>query len=151
MNRLTREEHIPMPFVEFKQTEAVRPPVAPAIELLERGIVLREEWDELPNLTQTDLANLTDQDEALSALVDRHLLTRFQADMVREGNGPSLLIGHYRLVEPLGRGGMGVVYRAEHLHLRRQVALKVMTDRCQGVTRLMNRFFLEARAVARLN
>ncbi len=151
MERVVREERANSPFADHRLSDAVRVHMSPALELLERGIVLREEWDELPTPTQIELTNLTDQEETLSALVARHLLTRFQADTVREGNGPSLLIGHYRLMEPLGRGGMGVVYRAEHCHLRRPVALKVMTDRCQGITRLMNRFFLEARAVARLN
>lgn len=131
-------------------TDQGRAPLNPVLDLLEQGIFLREEWDELPNETQRELTILTNLDEALSALVARHLLTRFQADMVSEGTGPALLIGHYRLLEPLGRGGMGVVYRAEHCHLRRPVALKVMTERCQGSVRLMNRFFLEARAVARL-
>jgi response regulator RpfG family c-di-GMP phosphodiesterase len=148
MNRAIREEH--WSAHEPRLPEVGRAGSNPVSELLERGIVLREEWDELPHETQRELSGLNNLEESLSALVARHLLTRFQAQMVREGNGPDLLIGHYRLLEPIGRGGMGVVYRAEHCHLRRPVALKVMTDRCQGSVRLMNRFYLEARAVARL-
>ncbi|QJW98016.1 hypothetical protein FTUN_5596 [Frigoriglobus tundricola] len=122
----------------------------PVPDLLERGVILREEWDELPADTQAELLALADEERALAALVGRHLITRFQADVIREGNAASLILGHYRLLEPLGRGGMGVVYRAEHRHLRRAVALKVMTERHTGNARLAGRFFLEARAVARL-
>ncbi len=125
-------------------------PPSPAADLLARGIILQEEWDELPAAVQRKLTALTDRDTALAALVERHLLTRFQADVVREGNGPSLIVGQYRLLEPLGRGGMGLVYRAEHRHLRRAVALKVMTERYTGNRRLTDRFLMEARVVARI-
>ncbi|HEY1187905.1 MAG TPA: HD domain-containing phosphohydrolase [Gemmata sp.] len=128
----------------------VTAPRRPALDLLASGILLREEWDEVPAEVQGELSALADLDQVLAALVGRHLLTRFQADVVREGNGASLLLGHYRLLEPLGSGGMGVVYRAEHRHLRRPVALKVMTERHAGNVRVSSRFFLEARAVARL-
>jgi response regulator RpfG family c-di-GMP phosphodiesterase/serine/threonine protein kinase len=150
MDRFGRVENANVATVEPRLIEKGAAATNPVLELLEQGIVLREEWEELPNETQCELSSLTNLEEALSALVVRHLLTRFQANMVSDGNGPALLIGHYRLLEPIGRGGMGVVYRAEHCHLRQPVALKVMTDRCQGIARLMTRFFLEARAVARL-
>ena len=47
------------------------------------------------------------------------MLTQFQADTVRDGNGDDLILGHYRLLDVLGQGGMGTVFRAEHLQLRR--------------------------------
>ena len=61
-----------------------------------------------------------------------------------------LIIGHYRLLERIGAGGMGTVYRAEHLHLRRQVAIKVMSRTVETSQRLVHRFYSEARAVARM-
>jgi response regulator RpfG family c-di-GMP phosphodiesterase len=118
--------------------------------LLENTILLQEEWDELPAVAKAMILQLQDPHELLSALVERHLLTRFQADMLREGNSRELTIGHYRLLEPLGHGGMGVVYRAEHIHLRRPVAIKVMATRYQGNDLLRERFSMEARTVARL-
>jgi serine/threonine protein kinase len=58
-------------------------------------------------------------------------------------------LAHYRVVEVLGEGGMGIVFRAEDTHLRRQVALKVMKPEYAekgGV----ERFLREARALAAL-
>lgn len=123
---------------------------SPVRSLLDCGVLLAEEWDDLPTETRTELLAITDPETARAALVARHLLTRFQADAIRVGNVADLTIGHYRILEPLGHGGMGVVYRAEHRHLRRPVAIKVMSDRCAGNQRLLDRFNLEARAVARL-
>src|SRR5262249_50913791 len=88
--------------------------------------------------------------EILAALTQRHLLTHFQADAVRKGSGADIVLGQYRLLDLLGQGGMGTVYRAEHLTLRREVAVKVMARAAEGNQRMVNRFYAEARAVARL-
>jgi serine/threonine protein kinase len=58
------------------------------------------------------------------------------------------IVSHYRVLEPLGQGGMGVVYRAEDLRLGRHVALKFLTSLSP---RALGRFEREARAVAALN
>ena len=67
-----------------------------------------------------------------------------------QGRGDDLVLNHYRLLDVLGQGGMGTVYRAEHVHLRRQVALKVMARSVGGNARFLHRFSAEARAVAKL-
>ena len=59
--------------------------------------------------------------------------------------------GGYRLDDILGRGGMGVVYRAEHLHLGRTVALKVLAPELSSDGDFRARFLRESRLAARLD
>lgn len=60
-------------------------------------------------------------------------------------------LGHYRLLEEIGRGAMGVVYRAEHIALRRQVAIKCLHPRRTSGPDVMLRFRREMAAVGRID
>src|SRR4051794_4367485 len=60
----------------------------------------------------------------------------------------SSVIGNYRLVELLGKGGMGVVYRVEHVYMGTPAAIKILHDRHAGESEAIERFLQEARAAA---
>ncbi len=84
-------------------------------------------------------------------LVQRKILTAWQADMLLQGKHRGFRLGPYRILKPLGQGGMSKVFLAEHEMMRRRCAIKVLPSRYQDDTDLLSRFHLEARAIAALD
>jgi non-specific serine/threonine protein kinase len=64
---------------------------------------------------------------------------------------PGQTLGHYRLVEKIGEGGMGVIWRALDTELGREVALKFLPDSLAGDAERLARFRREATTLARMN
>ncbi|MDQ3011987.1 MAG: serine/threonine protein kinase, partial [Acidobacteriota bacterium] len=62
-----------------------------------------------------------------------------------------LIVGHYKIVAPLGAGGMGEVWRARDTHLNREVAIKVLPASYANDVDRLRRFEKEARATSALN
>jgi serine/threonine-protein kinase len=83
-------------------------------------------------------------------LVDLGLLTRFQAERILVGRTSGFLLGQYRILDQIGRGGMGRVYKAEHRTMGRIVALKVLAPELLRTDRAQEMFLREVRAAARL-
>lgn len=83
-------------------------------------------------------------------LIRRGWITRWQAQQLLAGR-TKLYLGKYKLLEGLGRGGMGSVFKAEQPSLKRVVALKVMSRELLQRPGALNRFQREMRAAGALN
>jgi serine/threonine protein kinase len=84
-------------------------------------------------------------------LLHRGWLTPYQINQVLSGHAPELLLGSYLLLERLGEGGMGQVYKARHQNLGRTVALKVIRKERTADLVAVSRFRREIQAVSRLS
>jgi hypothetical protein len=84
-------------------------------------------------------------------LVKQQKLTRYQATRLLTGKSKGLVLGKYAILEPLGEGGMGVVYKARHLGLNRVVALKVLPPELTIKQTALKRFRREVQAAAKLH
>jgi serine/threonine protein kinase len=64
---------------------------------------------------------------------------------------PGTFLGHYKLIRPLGQGGMGVVFEAVDQKLGRHVAVKLLIETTRNDSSALERFWREARAASSLN
>lgn len=88
---------------------------------------------------------------AARTLVQRGLLTRYQADRLLEGRSRGFFFDDYKLLDLLGVGGMGWVYRAQNITTGKIFALKVLMDQLKHDRGMLARFEQEARAGQRFN
>jgi serine/threonine protein kinase len=79
------------------------------------------------------------------------LLTAFHADQLMRGKYRGFFIGKYKVLDRIGMGGMGQVFLAEHLSMRRRAAIKVMPPEKTENQYSRERFYREARAAAQLD
>jgi serine/threonine protein kinase len=92
-----------------------------------------------------------DAQECARELVRQKKLTRFQAEQIYLGKGQSLVLGNYVILDRLGQGGMGMVFKAEHTRMKRLVALKVVTTSKLDSPDAVKRFRREVEAAAKLS
>src|SRR5579872_6536032 len=122
---------------------------------LEQLIKHIEESGVLPVDTLKDFippkASPKDGQELLRELINQRKLTKFQAEQFWQGKGPSLVLGNYLLLEKIGQGGMGAVYKAEHRRMKRIVAIKMLPPKMLNNAAAAARFQREVEAAAKLN
>jgi eukaryotic-like serine/threonine-protein kinase len=78
-------------------------------------------------------------------------LTKFQAQAVYQGKTRGLVVGNYVVLERIGKGGMGEVYKARHRRMDRIVALKLLPSAATKSPEAVQRFQREAKAAAKLS
>ncbi len=87
-------------------------------------------------------------------LIERQILTAYQVTGITKdvdkANGPKIIAG-FQIIDKLGQGGMGAVYRATQLSIGRQVALKIMAPEVAKNKIFVERFLREARAMGAIN
>ena len=94
---------------------------------------------------------MQDAREIAKALASWKLLTKFQARMLLAGRNSGFFLGPYRILDQLGQGGMGRVYKAMHQTMNRVVALKVLSPQLVNTERAKELFLHEVQAAAKLS
>jgi serine/threonine-protein kinase len=89
--------------------------------------------------------------EDSDSFLEKSPVAQLSSDEAEEPKLEGRVISHYRILEEVGRGGMGVVYRAMDTHLNRPVALKVLPHAFVEDKDRLQRFEREARVLASLN
>ncbi len=118
--------------------------------LLTDGVVHTDEYDALTETNRHAIERSSDDIKLLDSLIGFRILTDYQASRIKVGRLHGLILGNYRVLDRIGSGGMGVVYRGEHRQLRTPVAIKALHPSPEQNARTLARFFQEARAVGKL-
>lgn len=115
--------------------------------LAKSGLLTREQ---IASILKDLDRNHDDAKAAARAFVLSELLTVFQAKQLLKGRWRGLVINNYKLMYPVGAGGMGYVYAAQEEGSDWLVAVKVLADRCRNDAAMLTRIQLESEAGMRL-
>ena len=112
--------------------------IASGLMTLEQTSVLREQHP------------ADDGESMASTLVEQGLLTEYQAHAICTGQASHLVLGDYTILEQVGEGGMGRVFKALHVRLERYAAIKILSNRALHDRRSIDRFYQEVRIAAQI-
>ena len=126
-----RDTALGIGLLDAEQIDACEEQVGQTLGAADRGDVAR--WDAA----------------VAECLVAQEILTRFQADQLLAGRR-KLTLGQYHILDEIGRGGMGQVFRAKHVMMGRTVAIKVL-PRAKSTSESEAAFQREIRMLARLD
>jgi serine/threonine protein kinase len=109
------------------------------------------ETAQLDELQQRPEARAADPSALARVILQKGWLTRFQLNMIASARGKELKVGPYILLERLGEGGMGEVFKAQHARLGRLDALKLIRKERLSNPDTVRRFYQEVRMAAQLH
>jgi serine/threonine protein kinase len=89
--------------------------------------------------------------ECAEQLIKKGVLTRFQTKQLLAGKFRGFVLGPYRILDQIGKGGMGTVYLSEHSALKKKVAVKVLAKELAANKVAVERFLREARSASALS
>ncbi len=119
--------------------------------LLESSIIHPEEWNTLSRESLDRLRRIYLRQELLKELVALRLINNYQSDRIQANTRRGLVLGNYRVLDRIGSGGIGIVFEAEHILMRRRVAIKVVPIDSDEQADLLTRFLREMRSVAQMD
>jgi len=127
--------------------------VAAFLDRVERsGLITEPKLSQLRQELEAAGVDLGNPHAITAALVDRGMLTQWQTEKLLQGKHKGFFLGSYRLLRPLGKGGMGAVFLAQHEMMRPQCAIKVLPQtQIDKHSSVLERFYVEAQAVASLD
>jgi serine/threonine protein kinase len=96
-------------------------------------------------------AHPKDAEELARQLIKAGNLTPFQAQHVIQGKAKALILGNYTILDKIGAGGMGQVFKAEHRRMKRTVAIKMLPPAVTKDAAAVARFLREVEAAAKLS
>ena len=92
----------------------------------------------------------TDAQDLAAQLLRKRVLTKYQTKLIAEGKTDRLVLGNYVILDKIGAGGMGQVFKARHRRMDRVVALKVLPKEAVNSSTAVDRFHQEVKAAAKL-
>src|SRR5271156_6292017 len=81
-------------------------------------------------------------------LIERGWLTAYQANQLLQGRGADLVLGPYIILERLGEGGTGQVFKARHQRVQRVDAVKVIRPELLADAEIVSRFYREVQVLS---
>jgi serine/threonine-protein kinase len=106
--------------------------------------------EDIDRFARADTGLMQDCSSLATTLVKKGLLTPFQIDALCDGTYTELRLGNYDLLDKLGAGGMGAVFKARHRRMKRVVAIKILPGSLAGDASFLQRFQREVETIARL-
>jgi serine/threonine protein kinase/WD40 repeat protein len=127
---------------------AIKTVAALVDELRQSPLLNRSQVDEI---SLQLLQRFTEPMTLAKELLKRGWLTPYQVNQLLQGRGRELMLGPYVLLERLGEGGAGQVFKARHLKMNRIVALKLIRQELLTDAAVVGRFYREIQIVSQLD